>query len=111
MVIKLLGSSFLTISSMTIRTACSSSLVGLNEACMAIARGDCESAIVGATNLILAPDLTTRLSEHGLLSPDGSCKTFSANVNGYARGEGIVSVYVKSLSAALRDGNPTQSDP
>ncbi|KAL2017252.1 hypothetical protein VTK56DRAFT_2364 [Thermocarpiscus australiensis] len=95
--------------SITLRTACSSALVGLNEACMAIAKGDCESAIVGGTNLILAPDLFTRLSDQGILSPDGSCKTFSANANGYARGEAIVSIYVKSLRAALRDGNPIRS--
>ena len=76
---------------------------------MAIARGDCESAIVGGTNLILAPDMATRLSDQGVLSPDGSCKTFSADANGYARGEAITAVYVKSLSAALRDGNPIRS--
>ncbi|KAI8258243.1 polyketide synthase, partial [Colletotrichum sp. SAR 10_98] len=95
--------------SMTIRTACSSALVSLNEACMAIGKGDCESAIVGGTSLILAPDMNTRLSSQNILSPDGSCKTFSAEANGYGRGEAIVSVFVKSLSAALRDGNPIRS--
>ncbi|KAI0505428.1 hypothetical protein F5B22DRAFT_524155 [Xylaria bambusicola] len=95
--------------SMTIRTACSSALIGLNEACMAIFKGDCESAIVGGTNLILAPDLFTRLSDQNFLSPDGECRTFSADANGYARGEAVVSIYVKSLSAALRDGNPIRS--
>jgi len=48
-------------------------------------------------------------TEQGVLSPDGSCKTFSAAANGYARGEPIVSLYVKSLDAALRDGNPIRS--
>lgn len=76
---------------------------------MAIAKGDCESAIVGGVNLILAPDLSAKLSSQGVLSPDGSCKAFSAEANGYARGEAIVSIYVKSLSAALRDGNPIRS--
>ncbi|KAI8932960.1 hypothetical protein NX059_010429 [Plenodomus lindquistii] len=95
--------------SLTVRTACSSALTGLNEACLSIARGDCESAIVGGTNLILAPDMATRLSDQGVLSPDGSCKTFSSDANGYARGEAIVALYVKSLSAALRDGNPIRS--
>ncbi|KAF5984768.1 putative polyketide synthase [Fusarium bulbicola] len=89
--------------SMTIRTACSSALVSLNEACMAIGKGDCE------TSLILAPDLLTRLADQGIISPDGSCKTFSAEANGYARGEAIVSIYIKSLSAAIRDGNPIRS--
>ncbi|KAH7371058.1 hypothetical protein BKA66DRAFT_498750 [Pyrenochaeta sp. MPI-SDFR-AT-0127] len=95
--------------SLTIRTACSSALTGLNEACMAIGRGDCESALVGGTNLILAPEMGMRLADMGVLSPDGSCKTFSADANGYARGEAIVSIYIKSLSAAIRDGNPIRS--
>ena len=76
---------------------------------MAISRGDCQSAIVGGTSLILAPEMATRLSAQGVLSPDGSCKTFSADANGYARGEAITAVYVKSLNAALRDGNPIRS--
>ncbi|KAI1110618.1 hypothetical protein F5Y14DRAFT_345509 [Nemania sp. NC0429] len=95
--------------SMTVRTACSSSLICLNEACQAIAKGDCTSAIVGGTNLILAPSLTTDISEQGTLSPDGSCKTFSSAANGYARGEGIVAIYIKALSDAIRDGNPVRA--
>jgi acetyl-CoA acetyltransferase len=51
------------IPSMTIRTGCSASLMGLNEACLAITRGDCEAAFVGGVNLILAPTMTTAMSE------------------------------------------------
>jgi acyl transferase domain-containing protein len=94
---------------MTIRTGCSAALIGLNEACMAISRGDCKSAIIGGTNILLAPALTMAISEQGVLSADGSCKTFSAEANGYARGEAIVSIYVKPLSDALRDGNPIRA--
>src|SRR2546430_3559973 len=90
---------------MTIRTACSASMVALHEACVAIERGDCVSAIVGGTNLILRPSCTTMMSEEGVLSPDGSCKTFSTAANGYARGEAIVGVFVKPLEDAIRDGN------
>ncbi|KAF2264422.1 ketoacyl-synt-domain-containing protein [Lojkania enalia] len=75
--------------SMTVQTACSASIIGVNEACMAIARGDYTSAIVGSSNIIMAPAVTAAESEQGVLSPDGSCNTFSANVTGYARGEGI----------------------
>lgn len=94
---------------MTIRTACSSSMLALNEACNAIAKGDCESALVGGSNLILTPNLFRALSGQGVLSSDGSCRSLSADANGYARGEGVVAVYVKSLRAALRDGNPIRS--
>lgn len=91
---------------MTLRTGCSAALVGLHEACVALERGDCTAAIVGGANLILAPGMTAAMTEQGVLSPDGSCKTFSADANGYARGEAINAVFVKPLSAALRDGNP-----
>ena len=92
-------------SSMTTRTACSASLVALNEACVAISRGDCDSAIVGGANLIMSPGATMSMTAQNVLSADGSCKTFSADANGYARGEAIAAVYIKRLDDALRDGN------
>ncbi|KPM35703.1 Lovastatin diketide synthase LovF [Neonectria ditissima] len=95
--------------SMTIRTGCSAALVCLNEACVAIQRGDCTSAIVGGANLIMAPNMTTAMTEQGVLSPDGSCKSFSADADGYGRGEAITAIYVKPLSAALRDNNPIRA--
>ncbi|KAG6199000.1 Type I Iterative PKS [Claviceps purpurea] len=95
--------------SMTIRTACSSALVALNEACAAIQRGDCESALVGGVNLILAPGMTTAMEEQGVLASDGSCKTFSADANGYARGEAVTTIFIKPLADAIRDGNPVQA--
>ena len=96
-------------SSATIRTACSASLVALHEACVAIVRGDCESAIVGGVNLIMTPGATMSMTEQGVLSPDGSCKSFSADANGYARGEGITAVYIKRLDDALKNGDPVRA--
>ncbi|KAJ0124602.1 polyketide synthase [Diaporthe amygdali] len=69
--------------SMTVRTACSSALVGLHEACLAIQQGHCKSAVVGGANLIMAPGAMASMTEKGVLSPDGSCKTFSADANGH----------------------------
>ncbi|KAL8335898.1 hypothetical protein RB598_009873 [Gaeumannomyces tritici] len=95
--------------SMTVRTACSAAMVALHEACRAIQRGDCSSAIVGGANLILAPGMTQAMSEQGVLSPEGSCKTFSADADGYGRGEAVSALYIKPLDAALRDGNPVRA--
>ncbi|PNP38378.1 hypothetical protein TGAMA5MH_09736 [Trichoderma gamsii] len=92
--------------SMTIRTACSSSLVALHEACQAIYTGECESAIVAGTSLFLSPTMTIALSEQGVLSPTGSCKTFDAKADGYARGEAINAIFIKKLEDAIRDGDP-----
>jgi acyl transferase domain-containing protein len=74
-----------------------------------MAKGDCTSTIVGGTSILMAPAMTTALSERGTLSPDGSCKSFSAAANGYARGEAIVAIYLKPLRDALRDGNPIRA--
>ncbi|RYO74620.1 hypothetical protein DL764_010773 [Monosporascus ibericus] len=95
--------------SQTVRTACSSALTCLNEACMAISRGDCGAALVGGVNLIMSPTMTMAMTEQGVLSKDGSCKSFSADANGYARGEAVTAIYVKPLSAAIRDGNPVRA--
>ena len=54
----------------------------------------------------MSPTMTIAMSEQGVLSADGSCKTFDAAANGYARAEGINALYVKRLDEAIRDGNP-----
>ena len=94
---------------MTIRTGCSSALTALHEACRAIESGDCTSAIVAGTNLIMSPTMTTYMSEQGVLSPTGSCKTFDAAADGYARGEAINAIYIKNLSDAIANGDPIRA--
>lgn len=94
---------------MVIKTGCSASLVGLHNACRALQSGDCTSAIVAGTSLILGPYLTAAMTQHGLLSPEGSCKTFDAFADGFARGEAINAVYIKRLDDAIRDKNPVRA--
>jgi len=81
----------------------------LHLACQALYTGDCSSAIVGGTNLIMNPTMTIAMSEQGVLSPDGCCKTFDADANGYARGEAINAIYIKKLSDAIHDGDPIRA--
>lgn len=88
-----------------IDTACSSSGVALKHAVHAILHDGCEGAIVGASNLMLLPELHKIYSRAGMLSIDGRCKTFSALANGYSRGEGVGVVYLKSLAKAEEDGD------
>ncbi|KFZ17505.1 hypothetical protein V502_04560 [Pseudogymnoascus sp. VKM F-4520 (FW-2644)] len=95
--------------SVVTRTACSSSLTALHDACLAVQRGESESAIAGGTNLIMNPHMTIAMAEQGVLSVDGACKTFDSAANGYVRGEGVVAVHVKSLSAAIRDNDPIRA--
>ncbi|KAF4231532.1 hypothetical protein CNMCM8980_005228 [Aspergillus fumigatiaffinis] len=95
--------------SMTLRTACSSSLVGLHEACQALYSGECSSALVAGTNLILTPTMTTSMSDNMVISPSGVCRTFDAAADGYGRGEAVNAIYIKPLAAALRDKDPIRA--
>ncbi|MCC4246111.1 non-ribosomal peptide synthetase [Stappia indica] len=89
-----------------VETACSSSLVALHRAVRSIRDGDCEMALVGGVNTIVTPEAHINFAKAGMLAPDGRCKTFSAQANGYVRGEGAGMVLLRRLSDALRDGDP-----
>nr|UVI58162.1 polyketide synthase [Aspergillus muricatus] len=91
--------------SQTIDTACSSSLVAFHQGCMDVRTGRSPMSIISGVNLIEHPGATLYLSNLGVLSPDGRCWSFDARANGYGRGEGLGTVIVKPLRAALRDGN------
>ncbi len=95
--------------SMVVDTACSSSLVAVHLACRSIWNGESTLALAGGVNAILAPDVTVTLGKGGMLSPDGRCKSFDADGNGYVRGEGAGIVVLKPLSRALEDEDPVQA--
>ncbi|MBV8256156.1 MAG: alpha/beta fold hydrolase [Chitinophaga sp.] len=92
--------------SMAIDTACSSSLTAFHLAVKAIRNGECTQAIAGGVNALLSPGPTITLSQFGMMSPVGRCKTFDASADGYVRAEGCGMVMLKRRSAALRDGDP-----
>ncbi|KAJ5653747.1 hypothetical protein N7490_000750, partial [Penicillium lividum] len=95
--------------SVTYRTACSSSMVALHEACQAIYSGECASAVVAGSNIILTPTMTMSISDNMILSPDGLCKTFDATADGYGRGEAVNAIFIKPLAEAMRQGDPIRS--
>lgn len=95
--------------SFTVDTACSSSVFALHQALNAMKAGDCDSAIVASANLIMSPELHIGAAKSGVLSPTGTCHTFDVSADGYGRAEAVNSIYVKRLSAALRDGNPIRA--
>jgi 3-oxoacyl-(acyl-carrier-protein) synthase/malonyl CoA-acyl carrier protein transacylase len=91
--------------SLVVDTACSSSLVAMNQASVALQRGQCEEAVVAGINLMLAPWISVAYARAGMTSPDGKCHTFDEAANGYCRGEGCGAVVLKRLSKALEDGD------
>ena len=90
--------------SATVDTACSSALTALHLACGAIWAGSAEAALAGGVNLILRPESSIGFSKGGYLSPDGECRAFSDDANGYVRSEGAGVVLILPLEEAERRG-------
>ncbi|MEJ2116627.1 MAG: SDR family NAD(P)-dependent oxidoreductase, partial [Alphaproteobacteria bacterium] len=88
-----------------VETACSSALVAIHRAISLLQARECDLAIAGGINTLLSPDVHLSFVKAGMLSPDGRCKTFSDQANGYVRGEGAGILVLKPLSAAERDGD------
>ncbi|WP_338925305.1 SDR family NAD(P)-dependent oxidoreductase [Mycetohabitans endofungorum] len=88
-----------------VETACSSSLVAIHRAVQAMRSGDCQMAIVGGVNTLIAPEAQISFNKAGMLALDGRSKTFSAQANGYARGEGVGMIVLKKRSQAEADGD------
>lgn len=95
--------------SMTVDTACSASLVALHQAVLGLRAGETEMACVAGVNLMLTPEQFISESDLHMLSPTGHCQMWDAAADGYARGEGVVAIFVKTLSRALADGDNIQA--
>jgi acyl transferase domain-containing protein len=67
--------------------------------------GECSAALCGGVNLMGSPLWFQNLAGASFLSPTGQCKPFDELADGYCRGEGIGCVFLRSLKAALADGD------
>ena len=94
---------------MTLDTACSSSMYALHLAVSSIRTGECASAIVGGSNLILGPEAQLFSTKLGAISPTSTCHTFDSAADGYARADGFGVLYVKKLSDALANKDPIRA--
>lgn len=89
--------------SVIIDSACSSSMTSLHLACLNLQNKVCDLALVCGAKLNLLPYVNYVLTKAKMLSPDGQCKTFDEDANGYVQGEGVGVVVLKPLSKALSD--------
>lgn len=89
----------------SVQTACSTSLVAVVQACQSLLAGDCDMALAGGA-CVLFPEKQGYLFQPGDIgSSDGRCRPFDARADGTVFSDGVGTVVLKRLSAALEDGN------
>ncbi|BBA33899.1 hypothetical protein sS8_1945 [Methylocaldum marinum] len=91
--------------SFSVDAACGSSLVALHQARLSLLAGETDYAIAGGVSLDLHPWKYLSFSKSRMLSPDGQCKTFDLDADGYVPGEGVGVVLLQRLEDALREKN------
>ena len=72
-------------------------------ACESLQSNECRYALAGGVNLSLHPSKYVNMSQAGLLSTDGRCRSFGDGGDGYVPGEGVGAIVLKPLADAMRD--------
>ncbi|XP_063896402.1 fatty acid synthase [Helicoverpa armigera] len=88
--------------SMTIDEACCSSTAALEQAYLAMSRGECEAAIVGGAFLCLHPQSSVHFGRIINLCQDGKTKSFDENADGCTKSEAINVLFLQKAKDALR---------
>ncbi|KPI93194.1 Fatty acid synthase [Papilio xuthus] len=88
--------------SMSIDESCCSSIAALEQAYLALSRGDCEAAIVGGGNVCLHPQSSLHYGRIMSLSMDGKTKSFDEKASGCAKSEAINVLFLQKAKDALR---------
>lgn len=83
-------------------TGCSTTAYAIEHAYRAIKMGECENAIVGASNTCFSPNLTLAFKRLGVLAMDGTCRSFDADANGYVRSEAACVILLQKRKDAKR---------
>jgi acyl transferase domain-containing protein len=87
----------------SIDTACSSSMVAVHLACQSLLTGETEMMLAGGVSLYLDEEPYIKMSKAGMLSPEGRCKTFDNDADGFVPGEGVGVLVLKRLDKAIED--------
>ena len=91
--------------SYALHTACSTSLVSVHLAVQSLLIDECRMAVAGGAAVNVPQSKGYLYQPGGILSPDGSCRTFDARAQGSNFGNGVGVVVLKRLEDALADGD------
>lgn len=90
---------------MTLQTACSTSLVAIATACQSLESYACDAALAGGVTIVLPQKKGYFYKEGGMLSRDGTCRTFDADAAGTVFSNGAAVVVLKRLEDAIAEGD------
>ncbi|HBL31773.1 MAG TPA: hypothetical protein DD490_33540, partial [Acidobacteria bacterium] len=91
--------------SINVQTGCSSGLVAVHLACQSLLGYQCDLALAGGISLQIPLVPGYIYQPGGIASPDGHCRSFSADAQGTVGGSGAGIVVLKRLADALADGD------
>jgi amino acid adenylation domain-containing protein len=91
--------------SIAIQTACSTSLVAISQACLNLMNYQCDMALAGGVSITFPQKRDYLYEEDGMVSVDGTCRTFDAQARGTVFGHGAGVVLLKRLADAVADGD------
>ncbi len=86
-------------------TACSSGLLAVHLAVQSLRRGECDLAIAAGVSALVHPAAVLQACRAHMLAPDGRCKTFDADADGFLLGEGCGVVVLERVSEAHQRGH------
>jgi phthiocerol/phenolphthiocerol synthesis type-I polyketide synthase E len=90
---------------LSVQTACSSSLVAVHLACQSILNGESEMALAGGASLRIPHHVGYWHEPGSMVSATGHCRPFDVRSDGTIFGSGVALVVLKSLEAAVGDGD------
>jgi acyl transferase domain-containing protein len=91
--------------SIAVQSACSTSLVAICQACTALLTFQCDMALAGGVSITFPQKRDYFYQEEGMVSADGTCRTFDAKACGTVFGHGVAVVLLKRIEDAVADGD------
>lgn len=80
-------------------------MIAVHQAVQQLRTGHSRIAVAAGSNLLLDSSEYVSMSKLEMLSRDSRSRMWDKDANGYARGEGVAAVVLKTLSAAEADGD------
>ncbi|XP_023310798.1 fatty acid synthase-like [Anoplophora glabripennis] len=88
--------------SYTLDNACASSLYCFVNAVEDMRSGKADAVVVCGSQIMFHPGESSEFNKLNMLAPDGKCKVFNTDRDGYARGEAIISLLLQKKSVSRR---------